>query len=553
MNVSMSDSRRILVTAALPYANGPIHLGHMVEYLQADFWTRFQKMRGHECLYFCADDTHGTPIMVRARKENRSPEDIIAQSYEEHLKDFTDFGIEFTHFSSTHSETNKKLCQKIYLAMREGGHCHICPVEQTYCEHDKMFLPDRFVKGTCPKCKSTNQYGDSCDNCGATYSPTDMSNSQCTLCGNPPIRKESDHVFFKLDHFKDFLKEWVPAHNSKEVSKKLNEWLGEELRDWDISRDEPYFGFEIPELPGKYFYVWVDAPMGYVSTSQEWFAKQSRDYLEYWGEESTGEVYHFIGKDIIYFHSLFWPAMLKSANYRRPTQVCVHGFLTVNGEKMSKSKGTFIMARTYLNHMDPSYLRYYYGCKLSNDLNDIDLNLEDFVQRVNSDLIGKFINIGSRSAKILSTQFNNTLASTLDDKAQTILDLARSKEKLIAELYEEREFAKALVEIRTIADEANKYFDEIAPWKLVKAEDGDKNLAHISLTTALTLFRILAIYLQPILPEISHKVSQLFNESGFRWTNVFDDKLNSQIQPFTHLLKRLDNKKVEQMVECSQP
>ena len=545
----MEKSRKILVTAALPYANGPIHLGHMVEYLQADFWVRFQNLRGHDCRYFCADDTHGTPIFLRAKKEGVKPEKIIAQSAEDHQKDFSDFGIHFDNFSSTNSETNRELSELIFKAMEKGGHIALRGIQQTYCEHDKMFLPDRLVNGTCPSCHSPGQYGDSCDNCGATYSPTDLLDASCSICGNKPVERQSEHIFFKLNDFKDFLKGWVPEHNSVEVSKKLNEWLDGDLRDWDISRDAPYFGFEIPGHPNKYFYVWVDAPVGYISSSKEWCETQGRDYLEYWGTDSKAEVYHFIGKDIIYFHSLFWPAMLKAANFRQPSQVCVHGFLTVNGTKMSKSKGTFIMARTYLEHLDPSFLRYYYGCKLGNNLDDIDLNLEDFVQRVNSDLVGKVINLASRSAKILQTHFDNRLADTTDPAGLELIQRARTKKDLVASLFEKREFSKAMVEVRNIADEANRYIDDVAPWKLVKE---DKVATHQCLTATLSVFRILAVYLTPILPELSRQVAAYFAQDSLAWKDIDLDIFNHQMNKFQHLLQRIDAKKVDKMVSASQ-
>lgn len=541
-----TERRKILVTAALPYANGPIHLGHMVEYLQADFWTRFQKLRGHECRYFCADDTHGTPIYIRAKKEGIEPEQLIKKSFQDHLRDFEGFGVEFDHFSSTHSKENQVLSNQFFTAMDRQGHIDEKSVAQTYCPVDNIFLPDRLVRGDCPSCHATNQYGDSCDSCGATYPPTDLKNAACSLCGNPPIEKESNHLFFKLENFRSFLSEWVPRHNSTEVTKKLEEWLDGELRDWDISRDAPYFGFEIPGHSGKYFYVWVDAPIGYISTSQQWCNKNGMDFMEFWGENSNCEIVHFIGKDIIYFHSLFWPAMLKAANFKQPDHVFVHGFLTINGRKMSKSKGTFIRAQTYLELLDPTYLRYYYGCKLSSDLDDIDLNLEDFSQRVNSDLVGKYINLGSRSAKILKTQFASTLAEVVDEEGLRLLVAARAAEQEIADHYENREFGKAMVEVRNLADRANRYFDEKAPWKLVKV---DPDQAHQCLSASLCIFRVLSIYLAPIIPKISQQVAELFNQEAFKWSDINRELGGHKIGDFKHLLKRIDDKAVAKLVQ----
>ena len=503
--------RKIIATAALPYANGPIHIGHLVEYLQVDFWTRFQKMRGHEALYVCADDTHGTPIMVKARERKITPEALIAQSHKEHAADFSDFGIKFDIYSSTNSPENKAFADEIYLKMREGGHIDQRQIQQLYCEHDKMFLPDRFVKGTCPVCASPEQYGDSCDKCGSTYSPSELKSPHCSICGTTPVERGSEHVFFKLNDFKTFLEDWVSKHTSKEVSQKLMEWFKEDLRAWDISRDEPYFGFQIPDLPGKYFYVWVDAPIGYVSSTQLWCKENGRDFNEFWRDQkSNAEIYHFVGKDIIYFHCLFWPAMLKAANFRLPSQVFVHGFLTVNGEKMSKSKGTFIAARTYLNHLDPMYLRYYYACKLNSSLGDIDLNAQDFINRVNSDLIGKITNLGSRGAQMLKKRIDGKIGVLPKDEGGKLVAEAQARAATIAEHYENRDFAKALTEMREIADLANKYFDDKAPWNLIKTDvEGTRDV----LTATLNVFRLLALYLKPVLPEYADKVAKLVGDA----------------------------------------
>jgi len=538
--------RRIVATSALPYANGPIHLGHLVEYLQTDFWTRFQKMRGHECLYICADDTHGTPVMIRARELGLSPQEYIAQSQKEHLQDFTDCEIQFDHYSSTDSAENRQLAEEFYIKMREQNHIDVRDVQQSYCEHDKMFLPDRFVKGTCPNCGAQNQYGDSCDVCGATYSPTEMKDAACSICGNRPVEKSSSHVFFKLDHFRDFLKSWVPKHTSDEIANKLSEWLQSELRDWDISRDAPYFGFEIPGFKDKYFYVWVDAPIGYVSSTLQWCKKHGKNLKDYW-QNPDSEVYHFIGKDIVYFHCLFWPAMLKQAGYNLPRQVFVHGFLTVNGVKMSKSKGTFISARTFLNHCEAQYLRYYMACKLSGHLHDVDFAIDDFVNRVNSDLIGKITNLGSRGAQMINKRFESRL-STLKGASLALVVETQKRQETIAQHYENRDFSKAIIEIRALADEANRFFDEQAPWKLI---DQDPQATHEVLTAIVNVFRILTIFLTPILPSYSKRVSQLLSETDYTWDDVQKLLQNASIGSYQHLATRLDQKKIESMISMS--
>lgn len=547
MTSGKNKQRNILTTIALPYANGPVHMGHMVESLQADFWVRFQRMQGNQCYFFCADDTHGTPILIRAQKEGKKPEDVISEAFKSHTADFKDFQISFDHYSSTNSDTNRKFCEEFYLAMEKQGHIAKKTIEQTYCPNDKMFLPDRFIKGTCPNCKTADQYGDSCDACGATYSPTELKSAACAICGTAPILKESEHVFFQLNNFKDFLKTWVPQHTSSEISKKLNEWLQEDLRPWDISRDEPYFGFKIPGYNDKYFYVWVDAPIGYIATSKDFFDKKGLDFNSFWKDEST-ELYHFIGKDIVYFHTLFWPAMLKTAGYRTPNNVFVHGFLTVNGEKMSKSRGTFILARTYLNYLDVNYLRYYYACKLSDGLDDLDLNLEDFTNRVNSDLVGKFINLGSRSAQMIHKTFSGKL-NVMKGRGAEVYSQCLAKADAIAGLYEKRQFSKATVEIRDLADLANKFFDDVAPWKIVKEKPQE---AHEHLTAALNIFRVLTIYMTPILPELSEKVAKLFNESApYSWNNLNQKQENTTLNPFTHLLQRVEPEKIKMMTDES--
>ena len=538
--------RRIVATGALPYANGPIHIGHLVEYLQVDFWTRFQKMRGHECLYICADDTHGTPIMVKARELGVTPEKYISQSQAEHLRDFTGFGIEFDHFGSTHDPENRQLAEEFYAKMRDGGHTEIREIEQLYCDHDRMFLPDRFVKGTCPVCASKDQYGDSCDVCGSTYSPVEMKDARCTICGTAPVQRQSSHVFFKLEHFREFLKTWVPEHTSPEVAKKLSEWTAGELRDWDISRDQPYFGFEIPGLKDKFFYVWVDAPIGYVSSTWNWCKKDGRELKDYWQNPQT-ENYHFIGKDIIYFHCLFWPAMLKTAGYNLPRAVFVHGMLTVNGEKMSKSKGTSITARKYLEHLDPMYLRYYYACKINGNLHDVDLNLEDFAGRVNSDLIGKITNLGSRGGQMLSKRLEGRMGR-LTGEALKLVQTAQGKSEEIARHYENRDFGKALTEVRALADEANRYFDEKAPWKLIGT---DPEATREVLTSILNVFRCLSVYLKPVLPKYADRVAKLMNEKPYVWDDAAKTLTEHKIGEYEHLAVRIEMAKIQQIVEES--
>jgi methionyl-tRNA synthetase len=539
----MAEQRRIIATSGLPYANGQIHIGHLVEYLQTDFWTRFQKMRGHDCLYICGDDTHGTPILVRARKENKSPDEIISQSWKEHNKDFIDFEIQFDNFGSTNSETNKKLVEEIYHDMKNKGHITTKKIDQLYCPKDKMFLPDRFVKGTCPKCSSPDQYGDSCDKCSSTYNTTELKNPKCAICATEPTIKESEHLLFKLNNFRDFLREWVPNHTNPEIAQKMKEWLDGDLREWDISRDEPYFGFEIPGYPNKFFYVWVDAPIGYIASTADWCLKNNKKLEDYWQNKKT-EIYHFIGKDITYFHTLFWPAMLSCSRFQLPKFVGVHGMLTVNGEKMSKSKGTSISARTYLNHLDPMYLRYYYASKLSSHADDLDLSIDDFTQRVNSDLIGKITNLGSRGAQMLTKKLGGILCSPTADGLQLIKQ-AQNKAEVIAAHYEARDFLKAINEIRSIADDANRFFDEKAPWKTIETHP-DETKAVVS--TILYIFRLLSIYLKPILPKYVEKVERLYGEAPYHWFDSIKIPQNLKINDYTHLAIRVEKTKVEAMI-----
>lgn len=542
--------RHIVVTSALPYANGSIHIGHLVEYIQTDVWARFQRMRGHDCQYICADDTHGTPIMIKARELGITPEDLIAKSHAEHSRDFADFGVEFDIYSSTNSDENRQLAEEFYTKARDTGHTEIKQIQQLYCEHDKMFLPDRFVKGTCPVCASIDQYGDSCDKCGATYSPSELKAPGCAICARPPVMRGSDHVFFKLNDFKPFLQDWMPKHTQKDVSGKLLEWFEQDLRSWDISRDDPYFGFKIPGFDNKYFYVWVDAPIGYVSSFWQWCKKNGRDFESVWRDPaSRTEVYHFIGKDITYFHCLFWPAMLKAAGFKLPNQVFVHGHLTVNGEKMSKSKGTSITARTYLDHLDPMYLRYYYACKLNGSVGDLDLNVTDFVNRVNSDLVGKITNLGSRGAQMLTKRIDGRLGH-LEGDGRKLVELAQSKSESIAAHFEARDYAKAITEIRDLADEGNRYFDEKAPWNLIKE---DVEATRAVLTATLNLFRILAIYLRPVLPLYADKVAALMNEPPFTWASAQTTVENKAIGEYQHLATRVEAEKFEKAIDASKP
>jgi methionyl-tRNA synthetase len=534
--------RRIVLTAALPYANGDIHLGHMLEHLLCDFWTRFQKMRGHESLFICADDTHGTPIMLAARKQGISPEQLIAQYWTSHVEDFKAFEVSHDHYSSTNSPTNRKMAEFCFASLQKSGVIETKSMRQLFCEHDKMFLPDRFVKGTCPKCGTADQYGDNCEKCSATYEPVDLKNPECSLCGNAPTPKDTEHLFVRLEDFRGFLKEWVPGHVQKEVSNKLDEWLSTELRPWCISRDEPYFGFEIPGYPKKFFYVWLDAPVGYISATEEYCVKNGKNLDDYWRSPKT-EIYHSVGKDIVYFHTLFWASILKASGFNTPTEVLVHGFLTVDGVKMSKSRGTFLMAKTYLKHLDPAFFRYYMACKINNGIDDIDLSLDDFTQRVNSDLIGKITNIASRSAQMLA-RLDNKIGVMADD-GKALVKRAQEASDKIASHFEARDFARAMIEIREIADDANKYFDTYEPWKLVKVDEAKTKQV---LAASLNVFRVMAVYLKPILPSYVEKVESLFMEKPYTWASAQAVLENQEIGAFSHLLQRIDPKKVQEMI-----
>lgn len=536
--------RKIVVTSALPYANGDIHLGHLVEYIQTDFWVRYQKLRGNECVYVCADDTHGTPIMIRARKEGITPEQLIARSHEMHLKDFTDFQISFDNYYTTNSPENKELSERFFAAMEKSGAITRKTTPQLYCEHCKMFLPDRFVKGSCPKCGAEGQYGDSCDKCGATYGAEELGSPVCTTCGGTPVVKDSEHLYFELEPQHDYLEKWIPGHTTSDVSNKLLEWFKEPLRGWCISRDAPYFGFEIPGYKDKFFYVWVDAPIGYIASLQNWCAKNGRGDL--WNDPEA-ELYHFIGKDIIRFHCLFWPGMLHAAGFKGPNKVFVHGFLTVNGEKMSKSKGTFVNARTYLDHLPPEALRYYYAAKLGGTTDDMDLNLSDFVQRVNSDLVGKITNIASRGGQMLQKKLGGMLG-TMDEEGRALVQKCRAAGETIAKFYEERRFNQVVVEICRLADAANEYFDRREPWKTVKT---DAETTRTTLTAALNAFRIMAIYLKPILPVYANKAMKLFGETDWSWDSSAESRENCALGDYEYLASRIDAKQVEAMIAAA--
>jgi len=577
-------TRKILVTSALPYANGSIHLGHLVEYIQTDIWVRFHKMQGHDCYYVCADDTHGTPIMLRAQAEGITPEALVERVWHEHKADFDGFHVDFDNYYSTNSPETQHYANDIYLKLKAAGLIEVRPVEQFYDPVKEMFLPDRFIKGECPKCHAQDQYGDSCEACGATYAPTELINPFSAVSGAMPVRKQSDHYFFRLSdqRCRDFLKQWItPPHVQAEAANKLGEWLEAGLSDWDISRDAPYFGFEIPGAPGKYFYVWLDAPIGYMGSFRNLCDKLSAIsgqpagaiFGEFWDKNSTAEVYHFIGKDILYFHALFWPAELEHAGYRTPTGVFAHGFLTVNGQKMSKSRGTFITAASYRKHLNPEQLRYYFAAKLNSSIEDIDLSLEDFTARVNSDLIGKFVNIASRTASFIHKKFEGRLSSrpltvgtlvelqlgadhpllervpNLYKQALAILNATQHAAESISTNYENREFSKAIREIMELADQANIFINDAAPWVTAKHTQLDPFTSYIC-TVALNLFRLLTIYLKPILPQVAAEVEHFLNISPLDWSSAKTLlPLTHPIREYKHLMTRIDTKQVEAMIE----
>ncbi|NTV69994.1 MAG: methionine--tRNA ligase [Azonexaceae bacterium] len=552
-------SRKILVTSALPYANGAIHLGHLVEYIQTDIWVRFQKMAGNECWYVCADDTHGTPIMLRAEKEGITPEQLIARVHGEHSRDFAGFGVGFDNYYSTHSDETRDCANDIYLKLRAAGLIETRTIEQYYDPVKQLFLPDRFIKGECPKCGAKDQYGDNCESCGAAYAPTDLKEPYSAISGAKPELRSSEHYFFKLSapRCESFLRQYTSRENGvlqNEAANKMQEWLGapgeNKLTDWDISRDAPYFGFEIPDAPGKYFYVWLDAPIGYMGSFKNLCNRNGLDFNEYFKPDSTTELYHFIGKDILYFHALFWPAELAHAGFRTPTKIFAHGFLTVDGAKMSKSRGTFITAQSYLDTgLNPEWLRYYYAAKLSASMEDIDLNLEDFGARVNSDLVGKYVNIASRSAGFITKRFNSQLAPAAADlPAIKAIQEAASR---IAELYEAREFGKAMREIMALTDAANQYVDSVKPWELAKQEGKEVEL-HAACTNALNLFRLLTVLLKPILPVVAGKVEKFLNIAPLAWTDTQSLLAAGHgINTYEHLMTRVDPKLIEKLVAAN--
>lgn len=541
--------RKILITSALPYANGPIHLGHMVEYIQTDIWARFQRLRGHECYYVCADDTHGTPIMLRAQQEGISPEALITRISEEHKRDFAGFNVAFDNYYSTHSEENRYYSEYIYKAARDKGHIEKRIIRQAYDEQAKMFLPDRFIKGECPRCGAPEQYGDNCEVCGATYSPTDLKNAVSAISGSKPVEKETEHYFFKLGHFEEFLRAFLQSGAvQKEIANKQMEWFESDqgLSDWDVSRDAPYWGFKIPDTDDKYFYVWLDAPIGYLASFRNLCERIGVDFNSFWHIDSTHEVYHFIGKDIAYFHTLFWPALLKAADFRVPTAVNCHGFLTINGAKMSKSRGTFIQAESYLKHLNPEWLRYYFASKLSNGIDDIDLNLEDFVARVNSDLVGKVVNIASRCAGFINKRFDNQLASSLANP--TLYQEFAALAERIAEFYESRRYNQAMREIMALADKANHYVDEQKPWVLAKDPERSTEVQAIC-TQGINLFKVIVTYLKPVLPQLAQDAEQFVNAGEFTWASVQTPLVNHTIQAFKPLMTRVEAAQVEAMLE----
>ena len=543
------QKRQILVSSALPYANGDLHLGHMLEYVQTDIWVRFQKLRGNDCLFVCASDAHGTPIMLTAEKEGITPEELVARVAESNRRDYANFHIEMDNFHSTHSEENRELVEGIYAALVKNGHISRKKIRQAFDEQRNMFLPDRYVRGNCPRCGADDQYGDSCEVCGATYSPAELLNPISVVSGNPPVEKESEHLVFRLADFATMLREWIHSgqlHTS--IVRKLDEWFEAGLRDWDISRDAPYFGFEIPGEEHKYFYVWLDAPVGYMASFIQYCRNEGIDFDSYWRPGGSTELYHFIGKDIIYFHALFWPAVLHGSGYRIPTSVLAHGFLTVNGAKMSKSRGTFITAKTYVEHLDPEYLRYYFAAKLGPGIDDLDLNLEDFRQRVNSDVVGKLVNIASRCAGFVERLADGKLATELPDP--DLFSRFADASEAIADAYEKREYAQAIRKIMALADEANRYIDEQKPWVLAREEGNEQKIQGIC-TQGLNHFRQLCIYLKPVLPELVRNAEEFLQTGETGWDDLRIPQLASAINPFKRLARRIETADIERMVEAS--
>ena len=544
----MTDKRQILVTNALPYANAALHLGHILEYTQTDVWVRFQRMRGHQCYYVSADDAHGTAIMLKADEKGISPEQHIADMRSIHEADFRDFYISVDNYHSTHSDENKHYAELIYNRLVENDHIAKREITQAFDAEKQLFLADRYIKGTCPKCKAEDQYGDNCESCGATYSPTDLINPVSALSGTMPIEKQSTHYFFKLPEFTEFLKSWTRSGAVQdEVANKLGEWLESGLQEWDISRDAPYFGFEIPNAPNKFFYVWLDAPIGYMASFKNLCEQINLDFDQFWSADSTAELYHFIGKDIVNFHALFWPAMLTSANFRTPTKVCVHGFVTVNGKKMSKSRGTFINARCYLDHLNPDYLRYYYTSKLTASVEDIDLNLEDFIQKVNSDLVGKVVNIASRCAKFITKGNDGVLSPNIADA--DLWQQVSGVGEIIAEHYENRDYSKAIREIMAQADAANEYIAAKEPWKLNKDPNQQQQVQDIC-SLGINLFRVLLTYLKPVIPAMAADGEAFLNDQ-LTWESIEQPLTGHRINNFKPLLQRVEKDKVDAMVEAS--
>ncbi|MCK4752605.1 MAG: methionine--tRNA ligase [Planctomycetes bacterium] len=540
-------SRKIVVTSALPYANGPIHMGHLVEYLQTDIWVRFQKICGNQCLYFCADDTHGTPIMISARAENITPEKLIERAHKEHEEDLKNFYVEFDNYYTTHSEENRQFSELIFNNLNDAGSITKREVEQAYCENCKMFLPDRYVLGACPRCKAEDQYGDSCEVCSGTHQPTELINPHCATCGTEPVRKKSDHYFFKLADYEKQLKKLIKdGYTQKSIANKLNEWFETGLKDWDISRDGPYFGFKIPSEENKFFYVWLDAPIGYMASAKNYCDRNNLDFDKLWNSGEY-ELYHFIGKDIMYFHALFFPAMLIGSGFKPADKIFVHGFLTVNGQKMSKSRGTFIKASTYFKHLDPEYLRYYYASKLAGGIDDIDLSVEDLVNKTNSNLVGKFANLASRSGPMLTKNLNSQL-SKLDGPGKKLIDkLASAKDQIISD-YENLNYASVVRTITALADEANRYVEQNQPWITIKT---DLDKTQTTLTTTINAVRILTVYLKPILPKFAEKIEKFLNIDPLKFTDLDTVLENHKINPFERLIDRIDKKQVDAMIEES--
>ena len=541
--------RRILVTSALPYANGDLHLGYMLEVIQTDIWVRFQNMQGNECYYVCADDTHGTPIMLKAAEMGITPEELIASVSERHQADLSDFHINFSQYHSTHSDENQYFSELIYNRLNEAGFIKKRVISQSFDPEKEMFLPDRYIKGDCPKCGAEDQYGDNCEVCGATYATTEIKNPRSVISGAVPIEKDSEHYFFDLPQFEKELKDWTKAgHLQEQVSNKLAEWFDQGLEQWDISRDKPYFGFKIPGTEDKYFYVWLDAPIGYMASFKKLCDNSDLEFDDFFEKGSDTELYHFIGKDIVYFHALFWPATLIGSNFRTPNAVFAHGFLSVNGQKMSKSRGTFVLARTYLESLNPEYLRYYYAYKLSSKIDDIDLNLEDFKQRVNSDLVGKVVNIASRSASFVVKKFDKELSNNCCEQELYDEFVAASSE--IAGHYEDRNFGQAMRSIMKLADKANQYIDEKKPWQLAK-EKGKMQEVHEITSLAINLFRVLMTYLKPVLPEMAEKSEAFLNVDSLNWDDIKSPLLGHQINKFKPLMTRIEDEQIEAMIESS--